>query len=106
MFKVRLYLDERQDRENDERCKTFTLIWNGLLAVSYQCARLAGVTHQMNRKIIIFQENEYFIVSIAINSVLWDTCRDTLVKSSWKKRKVGKSEVGKFLFKLERAKRS
>lgn len=46
---VRLYLDERQDRENDERCKTFTLIWNGLLAVSYQCARLAGVTHQMNR---------------------------------------------------------
>ena len=54
MFKVRLYLDERQDREHDERCKTFTLIWNGLLAITYQCARLAGVTHQMNRKIIIF----------------------------------------------------
>ena len=29
-----------------------------------------------------------------------------VVKGSWKKREVRKSEVGKFLFKLERAKRS
>ena len=33
--------------------------------------------------------------------------RDGVVgKSSWKEREVGKSEVGKFLFKLERAQRN
>ena len=62
---------------------------------------------ERNQKLIIIELNYYGIFNYEViqnKKGFLGIC--VVGKGSWKEREVGKSEVEKFLFKLERAKRS